>query len=84
MFDTGLYLPKLSLVLSYEKIVPRTSPRLRLYLRCIATYVGLGAITATAADAFWCGSDPSINWQVTLNFDHLSSSRELFLAEVVF
>lgn len=50
--------------MSYERIVPMTDRRLRFFMRCIAVYLGAGCIAATSADAFWCGLDPSINWQV--------------------
>ncbi|KAJ4386649.1 hypothetical protein N0V93_009547 [Gnomoniopsis smithogilvyi] len=62
LFDTGLYLPKLSLVLSYEMMVPKTSRRLRLFLGCIIAYLVLACMTATSATIFWCGTHPSINW----------------------
>lgn len=70
LFDTGLYFPKLSLVLSYAKMVPETSPRLRLFLRCIALYVGFGCVFAIASDTFWCGPNPSVNWQVLEHCDY--------------
>lgn len=54
----------MSLVLTYNKIVPKTNHRLRLFLWCIAAYVVAGCIATTAADAFWCGAGVSINWQV--------------------
>ncbi|CAN8100598.1 unnamed protein product [Discula destructiva] len=62
LFDTGLYFPKLSLLLSFEMMVPKTSPRLRLFLWCIAIYLVLAGVVATGATAFWCGLQPSTNW----------------------
>jgi hypothetical protein len=61
-FDAGLYFPKFSLVMSYATMVPVTEPRMRIFLRFIATYLVLACLTAVFADLFWCGGDVSINW----------------------
>lgn len=62
LFDTGLYLPKLSLVFSYEMMVPKVNRRLRSFLGFIMFYLIVACMTATFATIFWCGIHPSINW----------------------
>jgi hypothetical protein len=64
LFDVGLYFPKLSLVMSYQKMVPITKPGMRIALGFIALFIGCNALSTVFLDTFWCGRDVMVNWYV--------------------
>ncbi|CAM1509672.1 Fc.00g000070.m01.CDS01 [Cosmosporella sp. VM-42] len=62
-YDIGLYLPKLSMLVIYTHLIPRHNLLWKPLYVVIVITVGC-ALVALFSDTFWCGWDPSVNWDI--------------------
>ncbi len=54
LFDIGLYLPKISVLLFYWKTIPDCYPKLRIGLFCISGYVVICLLASVLVDTLIC------------------------------
>ncbi|TVY13375.1 hypothetical protein LARI1_G008760 [Lachnellula arida] len=63
-YDTCIYFPKFSILALYVRLIPHTTPKLRLALWIVTGFVGVSCLTTCFADTFWCGANVDTNWSL--------------------